>query len=110
MAVELSKLLQLVVDKKASELRISVEEPPSVVFRGVLRPLNLPPLTIHDTLRFMKSIAPEGCLREFEDKGSCEFGYPFEKKGHFFVTVFTQGGHCNLKLRLVPKKPRPLGC
>ncbi len=104
MAVELSKLLQLVVDKKATELKLLVGAPPSVLLNGNLRPLNLPPLTPDDTLRFMRAIAPERSQQEFSEGGVCEFGFDFEKKAHFFVSVFMHGGHCGIKLRNVPKR------
>ena len=106
MAVGLDKLLQLVVQKKAGEMTLTVGAPPSVRLHGALRPLNLPTLTPDDTLRFLRVMAPEHCRQEFEVKGSCEFGFPFEKDAHFFVTVFTLDGHCGIRLRLVPKKPR----
>jgi twitching motility protein PilT len=58
MAAELNKLLQLVIDKKASDLHLTVGTPPTVRLNGALRPLNLPPLGPEDTLAFMKAIAP----------------------------------------------------
>jgi len=58
MAVELNKLLQLVVDKNASDLHLTVGIPPTVRLHGNLRPLNLPPLTNDDTVAFMKALAP----------------------------------------------------
>lgn len=108
MAVELDKLLRLAIDKKAAELRFSVDAPPSVLLHGSLRPLNLPPLSPDDTLRYMRAIAPERCKQEFKDKGTCEFGLAFEEKAHFFVTVSMQRGHCDLRLRWIPKHRRVL--
>ena len=105
MAVGLHKLLQLVVDKKASELRLTVGSPPSLRIHGTPRPLNLPPLTPDDTLRFMRALAPERYQQEFKERGSCEFGFPFGHHAHFFVAVFTREGHCRIKIRLVPRKP-----
>jgi hypothetical protein len=56
----------------------------------------------------MRVIAPERYQQEFKEKGSCEFGFPFENNAHFFVTVSTLEGHCRIRLRPVPKKPSEL--
>ena len=42
MAVELNKLLQLVVDKNASDLHLTCGLSPTLRLHGNLRPLNLP--------------------------------------------------------------------
>ena len=104
MAVELNKLLQLVVDKKASDLHLTCGIPPSVRLHGNLRPLNLPPLTPDDTISFMKAITPERSQQELKEKGGCDFGFSFEKKARFRVAVYMQRGQCGIALRLIPNK------
>ena len=104
MAVELNKLLQLVVDKKASDLHLTCGLPPSVRLHGNLRPLNLPPLTPDDTISFMKAITPERAQQELKEKGGCDFGFSFEKKARFRVAVYMQRGQCGIALRLIPNK------
>ncbi|RPH37762.1 MAG: type IV pili twitching motility protein PilT, partial [Planctomycetota bacterium] len=104
MAVELNKLLQLVVDKRASDLHLTCGLPPSVRLHGNLRPLNLPPLTPDDTISFMKAITPERCQQELKEKGGCDFGFAFEKKARFRVAVYMQRGQCGIALRLIPNK------
>jgi hypothetical protein len=42
MAVELAKLLKLGVEKKASELNVEVDVPPSLLLKGDPRPLKSP--------------------------------------------------------------------
>ena len=61
MAVEISKLLDLVVSKNASDLHLTVGLPPTVRLHGRLRPLNLPPLTQEDTVSFMRALASDRC-------------------------------------------------
>ena len=92
MAVELNKLLQLVVDKKASDLHLTVGLPPSVRLHGNLRSLNLPPLTSDDTVSFMKAITPERGQQELKEKGGCDFGFSFEKKARFRVAWVGRSG------------------
>jgi twitching motility protein PilT len=104
MAIELNKLLQLVVDKKASDLHLTVGIPPTVRLHGNLRPLNLPPLSAQDTVDFMKAITPERCQQELKEKGGCDFGFAFEKKARFRTAVFMQKGNVGIALRLIPSK------
>ena len=104
MAIELNKLLQLLVDKKSSDLHLTVGIPPTIRLHGNLRPLNLPPLTNDDTIGFMKAITPERCQQELKEKGSTDFGFAYEKKARFRVAVFMQRGMCGICLRLIPNK------
>jgi twitching motility protein PilT len=102
--VELNKLLQLVVDKKASDLHLTVGIPPTVRLHGNLRPLNLPALTPEDTVSFMKAITPERIQQELKEKGGGDFGFAFEKKARFRVAVYMQKGQVGIALRLIPNK------
>jgi twitching motility protein PilT len=104
MTIELNKLLQLLVEKKSSDLHLTVGIPPTIRLHGNLRPLNLPPLTNDDTVGFMKAITPERCQQELKEKGSTDFGFAYEKKARFRVAVFMQRGQCGLVLRLIPNK------
>src|SRR5262245_416674 len=104
MAVELNKLLNLVVDKKASDLHLTVGLPPTIRLHGNLRPLNLPPLASDDTVSFMKAITPERCQQEIKEKGGADFGFAFEKKARFRVAVYMQKGNIGIALRLIPNK------
>jgi len=104
MAVELNKLLQLVVEKKASDLHLTVGIPPTVRLHGNLRPLNLPPLTPDDTVAFMKAITPERIQQEIKEKGGGDFGFAYEKKARFRVAVYMQKGNVGIALRLIPNK------
>jgi twitching motility protein PilT len=104
MTVELNKLLQLVVDKRASDLHLAVGLPPTVRLHGNLRPLNLPPLTPDDTVSFMKAITPERIQQELKEKGGGDFGFAYEKKARFRVAVYMQKGNVGIALRLIPNK------
>ena len=104
MAVELSKLLQLVVDKGASDLHLTVGVPPIIRLHGRLRNLNIPPLTSEDTATFMKAITSDSKQQEVKEKGGCDLGFAFEKKARFRVSIFTQKGNIGIVLRLIPSK------
>ena len=104
MVVELNKLLQLVVDKNASDLHLTVLLPPTLRLHGSLRPLNLPALTPDDTVSFMKAITPERIQLELKEKGGGDFGFAYEKKARFRVAVYMQKGCVGIAMRLIPNK------
>lgn len=104
--IELNKLLQLVVDKNASDLHLTVGLPPTIRLHGHLRPLNLPPLTPEDTVAFMRAITSERHQQEIKEKGGVDLGFAFEKKARFRVSVYTQKGNIGISLRLIPSKIR----
>ncbi|MBI3098674.1 MAG: PilT/PilU family type 4a pilus ATPase, partial [Planctomycetes bacterium] len=104
MSVELNKLLQLVVDRKASDLHLTVGLPPTIRLHGHLRSLNIPPLQPDDTAAFMKAITSDRCQQELKEKGGTDFGFAFEKKARFRVAVYMQKGSIGIALRLIPNK------
>lgn len=106
MTVELDKLLRLVVDRDASDLHLIVGAPPVVRLYGDLRPLNLPPLTAEDTYAFMRSITPERYQRELKERGGADYGFAYEDRGRFRVSLYMQKGTIGLSLRLIPYKIR----
>lgn len=104
MAVALSQLLHLVVEKGASDLHLTVGLPPTVRLHGSLRQLNVPVLTSEDTTGFMKAITSERHQQELKEKGGADFGFSFEDKARFRVAVYMQKGVIGMVLRLIPSK------
>ena len=102
--LQIDKLLDLVVDKGASDLHISVGSAPVVRLHGRLRALNTPPLTPEDTLALMKSIASDRCQQELAETGGADFGFSFGEKARFRVSVFKQKGNVGIVLRQISNK------
>ncbi len=104
MAVEINKLLDLVVEKNASDLHITVGRPPTIRLHGDLISVNIPELNGDDTLRMMKSITSEKHQQELQEKGGADFGFAFGEKARFRVAVYKQKGEVGIALRLLPSK------
>jgi twitching motility protein PilT len=104
MALAIDKLLELVIEKGASDLHLTVGSPPVVRLHGRLRQLNTPPLTPADTVALMKSIASERCQQELAEQGGSDFGFGFGDRGRFRVSIFKQRGNVGLVLRLIPSR------
>ena len=102
--IQIDKLLQTVVNRGASDLHISVGQPPVIRLHGRLVRLDTKVLEPEDTVALMKSITPERCQQELQERGGSDFGFAFGNQGRFRVSVFKQKGYVGMVLRLIPAK------
>ncbi len=102
--IQIDKLLQTVVNRGASDLHISVGQPPVIRLHGRLIRLDTKVLEPDDTAALMKSIAPERCQQELQEQGGSDFGFAFGNQGRFRVSIFKQKGFVGMVLRLIPAK------
>ena len=100
----IDKLLQTVVNQGASDLHISVGQPPVLRLDGRRRKLDTKVLEPDDTVALMKSISPERCQQELQEVGGCDFGFAFGEKARFRVAIFKQKGTVAMVLRQIPYK------
>jgi len=98
----IDKLLQTVVSQGASDLHISVGQPPVLRLHGRMRKLETKVLTTDDTVALMKSITPDRCQQELQEVGGTDFGFAFGTQARFRVSVFKQKGNIGLVLRQIP--------
>jgi twitching motility protein PilT len=108
----IDKLLQACVKQGASDIHISVGQPPVFRLHGRLRRLETKTLEPDDSVGLMKSIAPERCQRELQEKGSADFGFAFGDQARFRVSIFKQRGNVSMVLRQIPNDkltPEQLG-
>ena len=102
--VEMSELLQLVVDEGVSDLHIEVGVPPTVRLHGSLTPLESQVLGPEDTERLIKSIASDAHIQAIREKGTVDFGFAFGEQARFRVSAFKQKGYFGTVLRQIPNK------
>jgi len=100
----IDKLLQTVVNRKGSDLHITVGQPPVVRIDGHLVRLETKVLTSEDTVALMKSITPERCQQELQEVGGSDFGFAFGDTGRFRVSIFKQKSSVAMVLRLIPAR------
>lgn len=98
------KLLHTVVSEGASDLHLSVGQPPVLRLDGRMRRLDTKMLEPEDTVALMKSITPERCQQELQEVGGSDFALAFGKQARFRVAIFKQRGHVSISLRLIPYK------
>ncbi|MEX2118541.1 MAG: PilT/PilU family type 4a pilus ATPase [Pirellulales bacterium] len=98
----IDKLLQTVVNQGASDLHLSVGQPPVVRLHGRMRRLETKVLTAEDTVALMKSVTPDRCQTELQEVGGTDFGFAFGSAARFRVSVFKQKGNVGIVLRQIP--------
>src|ERR1700704_1818459 len=102
--VLIDKLLNAVVKQNASDLHITVGQPPVVRIDGHLQKLRTKVLDATDTMALMKSIAPDRCQQELQAVGGSDFGFAFGDLARFRVSIFKQRGSVAMVLRQIPAK------
>ncbi|MEX2167926.1 MAG: type IV pilus twitching motility protein PilT [Pirellulales bacterium] len=98
----IDKLLSACVKQGASDLHISVGQPPVLRISGRMQKLKTKVLEPSDTMALMKSITPERCQQEFQEKGGTDFAFAFGDAARFRVSVFRQRGLISIVLRQIP--------
>ena len=102
--VLIDKLLTTVIQLKASDLHITVGQPPVVRHQGRMRKLETKVLDTDDTTGLMKSITPDRCQQELQEKGGSDFAIEYTDGVRFRVAIFKQRGSIGMVLRRIPNK------
>lgn len=103
-SILIDKLLHTVVNRGASDLHITVGQPPVVRVDGRLKRLETKVLEPDDTTALMRSVAPERCQQELQEVGGSDFGFAFGDLARFRVSIFKQRGHVGMVLRQIPNE------
>ena len=103
--VEIAKLLQICVERNASDLHLTVGRPPVLRLDGVLVSLDeYGVLKPEGTEELMKSITDEGQRERIKERGGVDFGFAFGDVARFRVSVYKQKANFGIALRLIPSK------
>ncbi len=100
----MEKLLETVFTLNASDIHISVGQPPVIRHHSRLRRLDAKVLEPDDTMALMKSVAPDRCQQELQEKGGSDFAFAYGDKCRFRVAIFKQKGTVGIVLRRIPNK------
>ncbi len=101
-SISMEKLLATVIQIKASDLHISVGQPPVVRHQGRMRKLDAKALDNDDTTGLMKSITPDRCQQELQQRGGSDFAIEYTDGVRFRVAVFKQKGTVGMVMRRIP--------
>ena len=92
MALTIQELLQIAVEKDASDLHITTHVPPRLRIHGTLISLDHPPLTPAETKNLIYALLTDRQKKMFEEKMELDFSFGVQDLGRFRGNVFMQKG------------------
>ena len=102
MAYEMNDLLELMVEQGASDLHIQVNQPPTLRISGTMVPVEGPKLGPQDSEDLMKAITSSSNQEKLKTRGGADFGFAYQEKARFRVSVLRSKGAYGMVLRQIP--------
>src|SRR6266849_6626717 len=107
MAANMADLLQLMVDRGASDLHITSGTYPQIRVNGRLTQLTqFEVLTPQDTQRLSYSVLNEGQKQKFEEENELDLSFGIQGLARFRCNVYRQRGAVAAAIRVIPVKIR----
>jgi twitching motility protein PilT len=105
----LKRILEITLKEQASDLHLTVGQPPVLRISGKLFPLiREEKLTPEAAKNLAFLLMNESQIERFLEEKDIDFSYNFEDKARFRVNVFFQRGYVSAALRLIPSKIRTI--
>ncbi len=102
--LDISKLLQLMVEHDASDLYLTAESPPMYRINGTVRPAGNRALEASDTELLANAVMTDKQQREFMETNEQNLALYYKGLGRFRVNVFKQRNCVGLVIRLIKTK------
>ena len=99
----MKRLLELMSEKNASDIFVSVGAPISIKINGVTMPINQQIVTPDAVRALMAEILSERQLKEFAEEWELNTSYPMPGLGSFRVSCFIQRTTPALVVRFIPR-------
>lgn len=105
--VNMQFLLRMALENHASDLHLTVDTPPMLRINGILRPIDLPPLSTVDIQRLLYSVISPRQRVELEEKRELDFALSVQlssddhDKVRFRINAFFQRGSLGVVARVV---------
>lgn len=100
----LIEIIQLCLEKKATDLHLKVGRPPVLRINNILIFTELPPITPPDLKNFLDTIALPEQQEKLTVNKELDFGHTFPGLGRFRINVYFQRGEIGIAMRLVQTK------
>jgi twitching motility protein PilT len=97
-------LLKIAIERKASDLLLTVGLPPMLRVHGEWRPTEHEVLTPTMTRRLMYALMDEKKQRNFEERKDLDFSFSLSGHGRFRVNVFVQRGSVGGVMRTISEE------
>src|SRR6185503_12967025 len=97
----IEKLLQLMAEKKASDIFISAGSPISIKIMGTIMPVNPAPMDAEQTKKISYEMLTAQQIEIFEKDQELNFSKPMAGLGNFRVNMFWQKGAVSCVIRFI---------
>lgn len=104
MQVDIVDLLRLALERKASDLLLTVGLPPMLRIDGEWTPTEYDTMTPNMTRRLMYSMMDEKKQRTYEERKDLDFSFSLSGQGRFRVNCFQQRGSVGGVLRTISEE------
>ena len=98
----MKRLFQLMADKKASDIFISVNAPINIKINGNAVPVNQTLMTSESVRQLLYEVLNEHQIREYEEELELNTAYALENVGAFRISAFRQKGTPAVVVRFIP--------
>ncbi len=96
------RLFQIMADKKASDIFVSVGAPINIKINGVAMPVNQAVMTTDTVKQLLYEVLTERQIKVYEDEMELNTALPVEGVGTFRISAFRQKGSPAVVVRYIP--------
>jgi twitching motility protein PilU len=104
----MKRLFQVMADKKASDIFLSVGSPINIKINGVAVPVNQAIMTADTVRQLLYEVLTERQIREYEEEMELNTAVALEGVGSFRISAFRQKGAPAVVVRYIPNIIPPL--
>jgi twitching motility protein PilU len=104
----MKRLFQVMADKKASDIFLSVGSPINIKINGVAVPVNQTIMTADTVNQLLREVLTERQLKEYEEEMELNTAFNLEGVGAFRISAFRQKGSPAVVVRYIPGSIPPL--
>ena len=104
MSFDLPALLTFAKDAGASDVHVSAGTPPLLRIRGVMSPVDLPPLRADDARRVLFDVLNDQQKKLFEERHDIDFAFELPGVSRFRANLFLQLRGPGAVFRLIPSR------
>ncbi|HYR35645.1 MAG TPA: PilT/PilU family type 4a pilus ATPase [Burkholderiales bacterium] len=98
----MTRLFQVMADKKASDIFISVGAPINIKLNGLAMPVNQTVMTAETVQKLLYEVLNERQIKEYEEEMELNTAYALEGVGTFRISAFRQKGSPAVVVRYIP--------
>jgi twitching motility protein PilU len=98
----MKRLFQVMADKKASDIFLSVGAPINIKINGVAVPVNQSIMTAETVRQLLYEVLTERQIKEYEEEMELNTGFTLDGVGSFRISAFRQKGSPAVVVRHIP--------